>query len=107
MTITKTVFFGALFQLCSVAIILLLSKNLNITLHFFDCCWAFSAISIITLLPITIGGLGLREGAFIGVLGLIGVAHEDALVLSLILFSFLIVTAVVGGVINFSIYKKV
>ena len=43
-------------------------------------------IIVLTLLPISIAGLGVREGAFVYLFGLVGMRPEDAFMLSVLVF---------------------
>jgi len=54
---------------------------------------------LVITIPISIGGLGMREGVFIAFLGQVGVSQPDALALSLLYYSFKVVTGVIGGII--------
>jgi glycosyltransferase 2 family protein len=56
-------------------------------------------VDLIRMLPITPNGLGLREGAMVVLLGQVGIAHERALMFSLLSFAPLLLLAIVGGVI--------
>jgi len=56
-------------------------------------------IGAITLLPIAIGGLGLREGLFVVYFAKAGVIRQLALVMSLLSFSFVVFYAAIGGLI--------
>ncbi len=56
-------------------------------------------IGAITLLPIAIGGLGLREGLFVVYFAKAGVIKQLALVMSLLSFSFVVFYAAIGGLI--------
>lgn len=56
-------------------------------------------ISAITLLPVAIGGLGLREGLFVLYFAKAGVIKQLALAMSLLSFSFIVFTAAIGGII--------
>lgn len=72
---------------------------LGVELSLWDWSWVCAFISLVLLLPFTIGGLGLREGGYIGALGLLGVASESALAVSLLIFALQLLTAALGGVI--------
>lgn len=91
---------GCVFQLLGVLIIFILGKNLMINLSFFDFSWIFGMVSLALLLPLTLGGLGIREGTFIGLLGWMAIDGEKALALSLIFFALQIFDALIGGVIE-------
>ncbi len=56
-------------------------------------------IGAITLLPIAIGGLGLREGLFVVYFAKAGVIKQLALAMSLLSFSFVVFYAAIGGII--------
>jgi hypothetical protein len=56
-------------------------------------------IGAITLLPIAIGGLGLREGLFVAYFAKVGVVKSLALAMSLLSFSFVIFYSAIGGLI--------
>ncbi|MCB9449952.1 MAG: flippase-like domain-containing protein [Anaerolineaceae bacterium] len=56
-------------------------------------------IWIVTLIPISISGLGLREGAFAFFLGPLGVSSGDAVAISLLFYSYSVIVGVLGGVI--------
>ena len=56
-------------------------------------------IGAITLLPVAIGGLGLREGLFVVYFAKAGVAKQLALTMSLLSFSFVVIYAAIGGLI--------
>jgi hypothetical protein len=90
---------GTVCHLIGIIIILLLSNDLHIEVSFIDWCWIMGALSFILLLPITIGGIGLREASLVGILGWRGVSLENALALSFSLFSIQIVLSIIGCIV--------
>ena len=54
-------------------------------------------ISIILMVPISIGGIGVREGGFVFLFSQIGVESGDALSMSLLAFSMHLLLALMGG----------
>jgi uncharacterized membrane protein YbhN (UPF0104 family) len=58
------------------------SSAVGVEISFIDWFWILAILNIVLLLPITIGGMGLREGALIGVLGMLSVPPEKAIVIS-------------------------
>jgi len=60
-----------------------------------------SLVSIIVFIPVTILGLGLREGGLIYFLGLIGISSVSALSLSLLASLIYFLTGLSGGGIEF------
>ncbi len=56
-------------------------------------------ISAITLLPISIGGLGLRDAATIFFFAKVGVGRDLAFAMSLLSFSFVVIVGALGGLV--------
>ena len=61
--------------------------------------FAFSLIILVFMLPISFGGLGVREGAYIVLFGLFGVPREVALAASFLALAALLATISIGGLI--------
>jgi uncharacterized protein (TIRG00374 family) len=58
-------------------------------------------IWILTTIPISIGGLGVREGAFVFFLRQVGVHSEHAIVVSLLYYFYSVIVGMFGGIIWF------
>jgi hypothetical protein len=71
------IFFGQCF---------LLARALNLPLSFVNTSYAVALGSLVTLIPISISGLGTREAAIIAYLGTLGLTAEAALSFSLLVF---------------------
>jgi hypothetical protein len=93
----KSVIFGLAYQILGIVICVILGKELGVNVAFVDWCWILGLLSVILLLPVTIGGLGIREGSLIGILSIFKVSNEKALALSFSLFGLQITLAIVGG----------
>jgi uncharacterized membrane protein YbhN (UPF0104 family) len=74
------------------------SASLEIDLTVLDCLVLMQPVALITALPISVGGWGVREAAVIGVLGLAGVPAGAALVLSVQIGVLTILASLPGGV---------
>jgi hypothetical protein len=59
--------------------------------------WIRPMVFLLTLLPFTVGGLGVREAGFITLLGLYGVPRHESLAFSLAVFSLQIMIGLVGA----------
>ena len=59
--------------------------------------WVRSFVFLMTLMPLSIAGIGLREVGFVGLLSLYGMAAEDALAFSLANFALQLGMAVIGA----------
>lgn len=95
-----SVVYGLIFQFLCILAIMLLARELSITISFRHWCWIFGAITILQFLPISISGLGIREGGFVGILGSFGVARETALALSLSIFGLQLFLGLIGGLLE-------
>jgi glycosyltransferase 2 family protein len=96
----RSILLGILFQLLAVAITALLAHDLGLSVMLADWLWIFGAISLVVLLPVTFGGIGLREGAFAGILAWLGHAPAAAVALSLSIFALQLVYALIGGLLE-------
>ena len=76
---------------------LALAINLKLDLVYFF--MVLPMIWIITMVPLSINGLGVREGAFVFFFTTVGVSDSAALLLSFLNFSQMIVLGLMGGII--------
>ena len=83
-------------QIICVAAIALLAQGLGLTVAYGDWCWIFCIVSLTVLVPVTISGLGIREGSFVALLSLASVGAEKAMALSLLVFCLDIVLGIIG-----------
>jgi uncharacterized protein (TIRG00374 family) len=91
-----SILLGVLFQLVVAVITDFLARQLGIVVSLIDWCWIMPIATIAVLLPVTIGGIGVREGSFITMLGWLGVSDDKALALSLMCLFIQILFAVWG-----------
>lgn len=61
-----------------------------------------SLVDLIRMLPISVGGLGVREWTMIVLFANLGIAREQALLYSLLAFAPLVLTAIAGGIVYIS-----
>ncbi|MFH1413892.1 MAG: lysylphosphatidylglycerol synthase transmembrane domain-containing protein [Candidatus Omnitrophota bacterium] len=90
-----SVFIQAVIPLAYFVIALSIGLRLDI-IYFFV---FFPIIGVITLLPISIGGLGLRDAATIFFFGTVGVSRDLAFAMSLLYVVFIMIYGAVGGLI--------
>lgn len=95
--IARNVVAAIAYQLLGALAFYLLSIGINLSIDFVDWCWITGALTIALFLPLTVGGLGIREGTLIGVLGALGCSKEDALAVSLVAFGFVVMLAAIGA----------
>ena len=64
--------------------VLMLSKAIGLNIDYLFIVALMSISSLAVLIPISIGGLGVREGVYVYMLSTIGVTSEDSVILSLL-----------------------
>lgn len=75
----------------------ILAESLGNPVSFLDCLTLIPWVLLISIIPVSIGGWGLREAAMVFFLGLIGMPQEAALTLSIQLGLLAIVASVPAG----------
>ncbi len=66
----------------SASVVYVMALGFRIDVTWPECLLLFPAVILVMVLPISIAGWGLREGAMVSAFALVGVSVEDALVLS-------------------------
>jgi uncharacterized protein (TIRG00374 family) len=96
---------GAVFLLAIVAqalrvgVIVLLSHGMGLDVSVGTYLLLGPVLFLVTIVPISLNGVGLREAAFVVVLAGVGVSRADAFVLGLAFFAVGVLTASLGGVV--------
>lgn len=88
---------GLFRQLVAAGLIMVFVRALDIDIGFATVAWIRSLVAVLTLMPFSIAGLGIREATFVVVLAEFGVSAERALLLSLLLFARTVVYGLIGG----------
>ena len=99
MVIVKNVVISIFVQCLAPVSFFIIARSLGIKIGIIYLFVFLPIISAITLLPISIGGLGLRDATTIFFLAKVGVAKNTAFAMSLLNFSFIIATGLLGGLI--------
>ena len=97
--LVKALLVSLLLQLNVIIHFWLIAVALDIDLSLFAMCVIIPCILMITMLPISINAIGVREVSFVYFMGLFGVNDENALVFAWIAFTFVIVQGLLGGVV--------
>ena len=88
-------------QMVGILVFAALGHGLDLPVSLVSMGWIRSVVVLITVLPISIGGLGVREGALVFTLQAFGVAAHDAIALSILIFATTIVApGLAGGVLE-------
>lgn len=84
-----------------------LSRALHIDQSFFIFLLIMPLVYVLTILPISIGGIGVREGILTFFLVKVGVLASDAVLLSLIIYLNQVLVGMVGGTLQFMNKKAI
>ena len=88
-------------HLIGILAFVLVAAALEMELSYLTIGWTRSAAILVTILPVSLAGLGLREGAFVLLLAPYAVAPADALAYSLLAFATTVLAVgLIGGVIE-------
>lgn len=77
------------------------SLSIKLNLSFFSFFFIIPVITLVTNIPISIGGIGVRENTLVFILKKLGVAADKALYFSLIILFIIILNALLGGLVYF------
>lgn len=92
-----TLLLAVAFQALAAIGVYLLALGIDMDVGVVDFLWVFAAVSLVSILPIALGGLGAREATFILLLGPLGVDSEAALTLGFLVLGAQLVIALLGG----------
>ena len=91
-------FFSALLGNINLALVVwALARGLAIDVTVADCLVLVPPVFLLTTLPISVAGWGVREAAMVTALGFVGVPQSSSLVLSIVFGVLNMVTAIPGG----------
>ncbi|WP_018291286.1 lysylphosphatidylglycerol synthase transmembrane domain-containing protein [Verrucomicrobium sp. 3C] len=83
----------------SAALLWALMQALRLELPFWLLVTTMVVVNVAVALPVSISGLGIREGALLYLLGSFGVSREEAVAFSLLLFVVGLVWSLIGGIV--------
>ncbi|MDH7512784.1 MAG: lysylphosphatidylglycerol synthase transmembrane domain-containing protein [Clostridiales bacterium] len=92
-------FWALLLQLNVIVYYFLIGKALHLKIHFIDYFIFIPIVLVIQLIPVTINGLGLREGSYIEIFKFYGISADTAFSFSIIDVAFVLIIGLAGGVI--------
>ncbi len=84
-------------NLAATVVIYLLALSVDVTVPFISLGWIRAAVQLLVFLPISIAGLGVREGGLMLALEPYGVSGANAVALSLLVFAIGILVGTIGG----------
>jgi glycosyltransferase 2 family protein len=87
-------------DLVAITALYFLALALGLDLGFLTVAWMRSAVQLVVMLPVSVAGLGVREGTLVLVTGSYGVAASGAIAWSLLIFAGTVLAAFCGGLIE-------
>jgi glycosyltransferase 2 family protein len=75
----------------------MMGKALHINIPFSFCLILYPLVGTFAAIPISLNGIGLREGGYLFLLGLIGVSTEQGIAFGLLLFLIVVADSLIGG----------
>lgn len=91
-------FFSALLGNINLSMVMwALARGLDIPVGVVDCLVLVPPVFLLTTLPISVAGWGVREAAMVSAFGFIGVPQSSSLVLSIVFGVLSMITAIPGG----------
>lgn len=91
--------FSILLQLNVIAFYWLIARSLGIELSVAQMFLVVPIATFLMMLPITINGVGVREGAWVGLLALYGVDKTSALALAWSEYGLMLIIGLIGGIV--------
>ncbi len=99
MVLFKVLIYSFLLQFAVILNWWLAARALGINLSLTAFIFIVPVVAVIAMLPISIGGIGLRENSTVIIMVAMGVNNEKAVLCSLIILLMLIIVGVIGGII--------
>lgn len=96
---------SVIFQLAAIASAVLVSRAFNIQVQIVLFLVYMPLIGLFMMIPISLGGVGLREASFVYFFSLYGIPREDSLIISLGTYLVLVTGGILGSL--FFIYDKI
>lgn len=99
MLLVKGMIFALLFQLMRVLAVWVSALALGLDIRFDLLLHVVPIVNLVTQIPVSIGGLGVREASYVALFGLAGIASETAVALSLMTYALLVLAVTPGGLV--------
>lgn len=92
----KTLFLSATIQLMNMVAVYIISRAMGIDVPFLSILLFIPFIVTVSMIPLSISGLGVREAAFVMLFGKVGIKPEAAITLSLLWFISVVIGSLPG-----------
>jgi uncharacterized membrane protein YbhN (UPF0104 family) len=85
-------------HLIQAAMHVVMGHALNLGIPFSYCLIIYPLVGVFAAIPISLNGLGLREGGYIFLLSLIGITNEDGIAFAFLLLMIVALDSLIGGI---------
>jgi uncharacterized membrane protein YbhN (UPF0104 family) len=89
------------FHAFQISLLPILAHSLGISVPFWYLVLCFPLVTLLSALPVSFGGLGVREGGFVFFLSFIGIPQDKALAFSLVWTALIFGAGMLGGLVLF------
>jgi uncharacterized protein (TIRG00374 family) len=96
--LVQTAALSVAFHLIQVGCQVLLGRALDFEIPWAYACVFFPVVDIVTMLPVSVSGIGLREGGLLFFLGKLGIGPEKAVANGVLWFAIVVATGLAGGI---------
>ena len=97
--IIYSILVGVLVNYLAAVQIRIICISLNVDVSIIDLLWVYTILSAILMIPISFAGIGTRDITLVSALSFLSVPSIKALSVSLVLLSFTVLWALIGGII--------
>jgi len=94
----RVMIYSFLLQFAVILNYFLAAKSLGINLNLTAFIFIVPVVTIIAMVPISIGGIGIRENTLVFIITAMGVGSEQAAICALLIFLMLIFIGIIGGI---------
>jgi len=96
--LVRVLIYSFLLQFAVILNYFLAAKSLGIDLNLTAFIFIVPVVTIIAMVPISIGGIGIRENTLVFIITAMGVGSEQAAICALLIFLMLIFIGIIGGI---------
>ena len=98
-TLIRVILLGFVFQFIKAILpVYFISRALGMDTGFYYFLVFMPVITLLTMIPVSLNGIGIREGSFVFFFGMVGYTPEQALSVSLLAYAVLVIFGICGGV---------
>ncbi len=95
----RSIGWGLAVQMLNVGVVILIGRAMGLAIPTAAYCVAVPAVAVLTILPLSISGIGIREGGLAWMLAGYGVSQELGVTLGLLWFLATVVGGLIGGIV--------